>query len=557
MSKRIRCAIYTRKSTEEGLDQEFNSLDAQREACEAFIQSQRGLGWIAQKKRYDDGGISGGTMDRPALQTLLTDIEKGKVDLVVVYKVDRLTRSLMDFAKIIETFDARGISFVSVTQQFNTANSMGRLTLNVLLSFAQFEREVTAERIRDKIAASKKKGMWMGGLPPLGYDVKNKKLVVNKAEAATVKTLFRLYMEQGSVPKVFAEVNRLGMVTKKRCYRGRATGGKPFTRGHLYQLFRNPIYAGEVRHKGNRYPGQHEAIIDPALWNAVQGSMDEQAPARRSPSNVKQSAFLTGLIYDETGDRLSPTYAKKGERSYRYYISKRLIHHPGADSTAWRLPAQELEKTIIQAIVNFLTDESEWMKAVDISGLTPDGFKQVRKHVARTLTQLRASDASSRKQAIHEILYRVAIQPGTITVVFKRDGLDPTIEASAALPGYELAVPFHTKRRGVEQKIIIGGEGSTFVIPDQNLIAVVRRSHEWHRLLTEESDWSIQKLAKHASIDASDVTRFLPLAFLAPEIVEAILDGRQPIDLNVERLKKVSPIPADWIAQRRQLGFVG
>jgi DNA invertase Pin-like site-specific DNA recombinase len=271
MSGRIRCGIYTRKSTEEGLEQDFNSLDAQREACEAYVQSQRSLGWIAQKKRYDDGGISGGTMDRPALRELLADIEQGRVDLVVVYKVDRLTRSLMDFAKIIEAFDTKGISFVSVTQQFNTANSMGRLTLNVLLSFAQFEREVTAERIRDKIAASKKKGMWMGGPLPLGYDVKDRKLIINKTEAETVRHIFCMYGDLGTVRRVKENLDCLSIVTKLRAQKnGKVTGGTPFSRGNLYQLLSNPIYIGRIPYKGETYSGKHEAIVDQRSWEMAQ-----------------------------------------------------------------------------------------------------------------------------------------------------------------------------------------------------------------------------------------------------------------------------------------------
>ena len=289
MSKRVRCAIYTRKSTEEGLEQEFNSLDAQREACEAYIQSQRGQGWVIQRKRYDDGGISGGTMHRPALQDLLADIGKGEVDLVVVYKVDRLTRSLTDFARIIETFDARGVSFVSVTQQFNTANSMGRLTLHVLLSFAQFEREVTAERIRDKIAASKKKGMWMGGPVPLGYDVNDRRLVATRIEADTVNQIFRLYVELGTVRRLQDELDRLGIVTKRRVHKtGKQTGGKPFSRGNLYQLLSNPIYIGRIPHKGEAYPGEHDAIVELDTWQAAYpGDAESPIPVRKGYARVR------------------------------------------------------------------------------------------------------------------------------------------------------------------------------------------------------------------------------------------------------------------------------
>src|SRR5690349_12122252 len=267
---RRRCAIYTRKSSEEGLEQEFNSLAAQREACEAYIRSQRHEGWVLTRPRYDDGGFSGGNLERPALQHLLADIRTGRINIVVVYKVDRLTRSLADFARLVEIFDAQAVSFVSVTQQFNTTSSMGRLTLNVLLSFAQFEREVTGERIRDKIAASKKKGMWMGGNVPLGYDADERALVINPAEAETVRRIFALYRELGCVRRVKEEADRLGLKTKRRTMsNGAERGGKPFSRGHLSQLLANPIYTGRIAHKGQLYPGQHPALIDDETWTAV------------------------------------------------------------------------------------------------------------------------------------------------------------------------------------------------------------------------------------------------------------------------------------------------
>ena len=292
-------------------------------SCEAYVQSQRGQGWVIQRKRYDGGGISGGTMDRPALQDLLADIGKGEVDLVVVYKVDRLTRSLTDFARIIETFDARGVSFVSVTQQFNTANSMGRLTLHVLLSFAQFEREVTAERIRDKIAASKKKGMWMGGLVPLGYDVNDRRLVANRIEADTVNQIFRLYVELGTVRRLQDELDRLGIVTKRRVHKtGKQTGGKPFSRGNLYQLLSNPIYIGRIPHKGEAYPGEHGAIVELDTWQAVRTLLAQNAVGLTRKTNVGGSVLLTGKVFDENGDPLYLSQAHAHGRRYGYYISR-------------------------------------------------------------------------------------------------------------------------------------------------------------------------------------------------------------------------------------------
>lgn len=545
MSKKVRCAIYTRKSTDEGLEQDFNSLDAQREACEAFIRSQKELGWVILKRHYDDGGISGGTMERPALKDLLRDIENGHVDLVIVYKVDRLTRSLMDFARIIETFDKRDVSFVSVTQQFNTANSMGRLTLNVLLSFAQFEREVTAERIRDKIAASKKKGMWMGGLPPIGYDAVDKKLVVNEAEARNVQTLFQLYLEKKSVPQVIIAATRQGILTKKRKANKIRTGGYPLTRGHLYQLLRNPIYVGKIHHKGKHYPGQHEAIIDQRIWDDVQLQLNQRAPKRQSAKNEKQNCLFTGIIFDETGDRLCPSHARKGNRRYLYYISKRLVHEPGNTENTWRLPARELEKTIIHGLTSLLKDEWQWMRAIGTAVRTPDDLKRMKAHIGELANRLEASDPAEKHQAINDLIRKIEITPGTIKA---------QINIAGAL--HDISLPFHTKRRGIESKIIIGGKNDPPASPDEKLIGLIQRSQKWWRWFTETPNASIKSLAKREAIDASDITRYLPLAFLAPEIVKAILEGRQPTELNTERLRQLTPIPADWSAQKQLLGFV-
>lgn len=349
MSKpRIRCAIYTRKSSDEGLDQAFNSLDAQHEACAAYIASQRHEGWVAAKTRFDDGGLSGGTLDRPALQRLLAEIAAGHIQMVVVYKIDRLTRSLADFAKLVERLDAADCSFVSVTQAFNTASSMGRLTLNVLLSFAQFEREVTAERIRDKIAASKKKGLWMGGLPPLGYDPhpdpKIRGLIVNSEEARVVRNLFMIYEELGCLNAVMKSATEKGLRSKLHQFKsGSHQGGGPFSRGQIYAVLRNPIYIGKIRHKSQLFDGQHEPIIDEAIWDSVQSKLQTASarPRRRKDDPVasrsRWAAPLTGKMHDETGDRLTPTHTKRYGRQIRYYVSNRLISG-GKDARGWRLP---------------------------------------------------------------------------------------------------------------------------------------------------------------------------------------------------------------------------
>jgi site-specific DNA recombinase len=370
---RIRCAIYTRKSSDEGLDQEFNSLDAQREACEAYIASQKHEGWIALPALYDDGGISGATMARPALKQLLADIGSHRVDAVVVYKVDRLTRSLGDFAKIVEIFDEHKVSFVSVTQQFNTTSSMGRLTLNMLLSFAQFEREVTAERIRDKIAASKKKGMWMGGTLPLGYDVNDRRLVINAPEAETVCHIYRRYAELGSVRTLREELDRNRIVSKRRTDRfGRPAGGKPFSRGALYLLLQNRLYRGEIVHKENIYPGLHEAIVPEDLWDEVQNTLAGNRLKQNYSVGADEPSLFRGLIHDATGQIMTPTHAVKAGKRYRYYVSNRLItpkpesgSGPKSDGAGdgQRIPAASIEPLVIDRIRRFLLDPSALLDA--------------------------------------------------------------------------------------------------------------------------------------------------------------------------------------------------
>src|SRR5436190_12026316 len=375
---RLRCAIYTRKSSEEGLEQDFNSLDAQREACVAFIASQKREGWALVGEMYDDGGFSGATMERPAFQRLLTDVSAGKVDVVVVYKVDRLTRSLSDFAKIVEVFDKNAVSFVSVTQQFNTTSSMGRLTLNILLSFAQFEREVTGERIRDKIAASKKKGMWMGGQPPLGYDVKDRKLVVNTQEAETVRHIFRRYRELKSVRLLKADLDAQGIVSKARkASDGSAYGSKPLARGALYLMLQNRVYRGETVHKDKSYPGEHEAIVDERLWNEVQVILRTNRIERADGRNDNRPSMLTGILFGAQGERMSPSHASKRGTRYRYYVSRSLID--GSAKTlagGQRIPAVALEALIVRNIGQWLADSSKIHQL--LGSEVPDATRQKR-----------------------------------------------------------------------------------------------------------------------------------------------------------------------------------
>lgn len=555
MRKRIRCAIYTRKSTDEGLEQDFNSLDAQREACEAYIHSQKGQGWIVKEQRYDDGGLSGGTMDRLALQSLLSDIDAGKVDLIVVYKVDRLTRSLIDFSRIIEKLDAQDISFVSVTQQFNTASSMGRLTLNVLLSFAQFEREVTAERIRDKIAASKKKGMWMGGLSPLGYDAIDKKLVINKDEAKVVQALFKLYLQFGSVRKLKEEADRLGLTTKKRKSGGRCVGGLKFSRGHLYQLLHNPVYVGEIAHKGKTYPGLHDAILEKETWDTVQKRLDDQAPARTSSINTRQECLLTGLVFDESGDRLSPSYAKKKGRRYRYYISNRLMH--GANKNdGWRIPADQLERAVMQELHTFLEDDVQMANAIFNPDDAPNKVHAYVKAASSFSNEIRKTHATTSPAQVRQLIKRVDFDGKQLRIQISLAGLSECLKTpnSTVKEPIILITPITFRRRGVESKIILSA-GEICGLPDSGLIDLASNTYQWAQKIFKREVATVREISQNDVLDEGDVSRFLPLAFLAPDIVEAIIRGRQPTGLTAEKLKRLRNLPKSWEDQRKLLGF--
>jgi len=339
--RKLRCAVYTRKSSEEGLDMAFNSLDAQREACEAYVASQKPEGWLLVPDRYDDGGFSGGTLERPGLKRLLADIEDQRVDVVVVYKIDRLSRSLMDFAKLVEVFDRRGVTFVSVTQSFHTPTPHGRLTLNILLSFAQFEREVIGERIRDKFAASRRKGMWMGGKVPLGYDVRDRKLVVNEAEAATVRMIFERFLTVGSATTLARILVTEGVTTKR---------GKPFDKGDLYKLLNNRVYVGEAVHKGSAYPGEHEAIVSRQLWDKVHGILAASPRTRAANTRARTPALLKGLIFGPTGRAMSPTHSRKGGRLYRYYVSQSVLKGGADAGPASRVSAAEIESAVVSQL---------------------------------------------------------------------------------------------------------------------------------------------------------------------------------------------------------------
>jgi site-specific DNA recombinase len=420
-ARRKRCAIYTRKSSEEGLEQEFNSLEAQREACEAYIRSQRDEGWVLARTRYDDGGFSGGTIERPALRCLLADIRAGRIDITVVYKVDRLTRSLADFTQLVEIFDAQGASFVSVTQQFNTTSSMGRLTLNVLLSFALFEREVTGERIRDKIAASKKKGMWMGGNVPLGYDASERTLVINPAEAETVRGIFALYRELGCVRRVKQEIDRLGLRTKcSTTANGTERGGKPFSRGHLYGLLSNPIYTGQMAHKGELYPGQQPALIDNETWTAVRSQLAANAGDHQRQANAAEPSLLAGLLVDARGERLTPSHAVNKGRRYRYYVSAALITEAGTDrAQGWRLAAREVEEAVIRMLIDTLTSPARLLERFGAAGMFGDEMGKMLGRGASLAAAL-SDSPGERATLVRGLVEKVIVEDRTLTIKLQR-----------------------------------------------------------------------------------------------------------------------------------------
>jgi len=550
-----RCAIYTRKSSEEGLEQDFNSLHAQREACESYIKSQQGEGWRLVKTPYDDGGLSGATMNRPALQRLLSDIRERLIDVVVVYKVDRLTRSLADFAKMVEIFDAQGVSFVAVTQQFNTTTSMGRLTLNVLLSFAQFEREVTGERIRDKIAASKKKGMWMGGFVPLGYAVCDRRIVINEGEAETVRYIFQRYRELGCVRLLKEDLDRRGILSKRRTSRGGIeSGGHLFSRGALYALLSNPIYVGEIRHKGVCHPGQHEAILDRAVWERTQEQLREHRVHSTSRDARVERSPLTGRLVDENGDGLTPSHARKGERKYRYYVSR---NFPAQGSTplrvGWRLPARELEERVATAVREMFDDQTLVLEAAQKTDIDS-------RHIDRVLHA--AGTWSRRLQS--EIEKTAALAALVDRVELKCDGMGVSIKLPIAVAETSRAqlleevpiarsFPMQLKRRGVELRLIVGDHNRSAATVDLPLLKAVARAHRWFDEISTGGANSLAEIAAREGLAVRYVGRVIRLAFLAPDIVESIVQGRQPAGLTAEELTRHIELPLDWRSQKAAL----
>lgn len=514
----VRCALYTRKSSDEGLEQEFNSLDAQREACAAYVKSQAAEGWRALPARYDDGGFSGGSMDRPGLKRLMADIAAGLIDTVVVYKIDRLTRSLADFARIVEQFEAHGVTFVSVTQAFNTTNSMGRLMLNVLLSFAQFEREITGERIRDKIAASKKKGMWMGGVPPLGYDMPrdgSRILTVNPSEADLVRTIFALYLELGSVHMLAHEAAARGLRSKAWCTSaGRARGGVPLSRGALFHVLRNRVYIGEITHGKSTYPGIHEPIVDRSLFDAVQKQLDLGNRRTQAEARTAARSALTARVFDADGTPMSPSFSRgRTGKLYRYYVSSTLQtgSQRAREDKLRRVSARELERTVEELLARVAPELEERLAAVT----------RIDVHADALIILFRT---------LHTSLGRRELETGE--QLERMDGGD-----------LRLTSPVRMKLRG--GRTVITGRVPQPVRRDAVLIKALRRAH-----VMIGDDRGMPTI--HAAPESPYDRRMIRLAFLSPDLQADILAGRQPRGLTLEWLMK-NPLPPCWTAQKRML----
>ena len=566
--QRLRCAIYTRKSSEEGLEQDFNSLDAQREACEAYILSQRHAGWIALPDMYDDGGISGATLERPSVQRLFNDVRDGKVDCVVVYKVDRLTRSLADFAKIVEIFDASSVSFVSVTQQFNTTSSMGRLTLNVLLSFAQFEREIAGERIRDKIAASKKKGMWMGGYPPLGYDVRDRKLVITPHEAETVRDIFRRYLELGAVSALRDDLNQQGITSKQRIDKnGKSTGGKPFARGVLYHMLKNRIYIGEIVHKDSSYPGEHPPIIERSLWDAVAKRLEDNTHDRADGLGFQEPSLLTGILYDGEGCRLTPSHAVKTGKRYRYYVSNSLITGPrSAAPRGRRVPASDIETLVGKAVKDFLSSGAAVFEALSGTEFEKVDRQQILSSAADLALGWEERTPAERRAMIRRIVCRVVIQAERIDVEIDRwqvfDALTKPEKQQTRRHGqsdggqetFVLKIDAVLKRAGQGMRLVV--RDATAQAPNTTLISLFVKAFDVREKILNGTGESIEASAHRIKTNANYITALLRISFLAPDIVAAVLDGRHPTTLTARNfITKTHTLPRDWSLQRRHLGF--
>ena len=556
--KLVRCAIYTRKSTEDGLEQEYNSLDAQYDACTAYALSQRHEGWTVTKDRYDDGGFSGGTLERPGLKRLLADIESGKVDIILLYKIDRLTRSLSDFAKIVEILDRNGASFVSITQSFNTTTSMGRLTLNMLLSFAQFEREVTGERIRDKIYASKRKGLWMGGPVPLGYDVVERKLVVNEPEAQQVRKIMQLYLTAKSVPELVEILARNGSFTKVQQRKdGETKGGVHFKRGNLYHLLSNRIYRGMIVHKGEAFDGEHEAIVSEELWNEVQSKLTRQVQGGSSRKVSARTGVLAGLIYDGEGRAMVLTHTQKGNRRFHYYANR---YEALGDSTASRVSARDIENIVVDQLSQTLASGSQIQCMLLDGSYTSEQLHNLISRCGKLATELGVAKYARKQDVVRNILDRIDLYDDRVVIRVDNHGLLNIVRADSTVQPLHLNLTIERRairlRRGKAMRLVIPApsSGDSIQMRDDKLIALIAESRTIMAQITDNPDKSIPILAAEQGRCRVRMMKIAKLACLDPDIVTAIVEGRQPLKLTPGKLL-ATELPLAWAEQKRTLGF--
>lgn len=548
--KQIRCVIYTRKSSEEGLEQDFNSLDAQREACAAYILSQASEGWVQSPDRYDDGGLSGGTLERPGLKRLLADVADGKIDIIVVYKVDRLTRSLLDFSKLVEAFDKAGTSFVSVTQSFNTTTSMGRLTLNMLLSFAQFEREVTAERIRDKIAASKAKGMWMGGIPPLGYEPNGRSLKIVEAHAEIVRGIFDRYLRLGNVRHVAAELARDGIVSPVRikAKSGVRFGGVPLSRGQIYGILKCPTYVGEVHHKGQVYPGSHDAVVTRDVWEQVQKVLATNLRGRRSGVGAEKPSLLAGKLVDAAGIPLIPVHACKGKVRYRYYVSRELQH--GTATIGMRIPARAIETAVVERLAELFDDTVALMSMTGMEFASHD-LAAPHERAGRIKLAIRAREPVATRRLVD----RASVLDGRIEIACSTEAIAEMLGLSRQ-QGAPLLVTLNSDvrltRSGKAMRLVQSNGAAVSKGADVSLIGLLIKARRWWTQL-RQGEMDITTLARVEGVHSSYLTRVLRLAFLAPAVVDAILIGTTLPHVDGKLLTLGEGIDPGWTAQRAAL----
>ena len=546
---RLRCAIYCRKSSEEGLEQDFNSLDAQREACAAYIKSQASEGWQLVRERYDDGGLSGGTLERPGLKRLLADIAGGQVDVVVVYKVDRLTRSLLDFAKLVEAFDKAGTSFVSITQSFSTTTSMGRLTLNMLLSFAQFEREVTAERIRDKIAASKAKGMWMGGTPPIGYRPDGRSLAIVEEDAAIVRLIFRRYAELGNVRLLAAELDQQGIRSPaRRAATGRDFGNRPFSRGQLYRILTNPTYIARIDHGGRSHMANHAPIIDLPLWSEVQASLAANINGA-SGTAARETSLLAGKLVDERGVPMVATHACKGKVRYRYYVSRDL-HHSGDASTSdgWRLPAREIEPLIRARLIALLNDPVNVITCHGSKQLSPNALKSILER-GKVAAETLASQRSSATSLVRQLVAEVRLGAEEVSIAIAPKALADHLKAELSSERITLHLAARLKRRGHVMRLITPMGTAALPDIDRTLVKAIVQGRRWWQELLADTNKTLRDIARRENVSGPYIVRLVRLAFLSPDMMERIVGGTLPAHLTVKQLTTPDAIAARWDCQ--------